>query len=70
MSRTRIASVKVSGKPEEQFELWWANFDPDHRYGPQAKRFVFDVWLIVRQSNLAHHPSVNEYLNHHPDLAN
>lgn len=38
-------------KAREPFEIFWANFDPNHRYDEEAKNFVWKIWLIVCRAN-------------------
>jgi hypothetical protein len=33
---------------EVQFDVFWAEFDPDKQYGPDTKRMMCGVWDILR----------------------
>ncbi len=37
---------------EEQFEVFWQNFDPNFRYNQKTKEFVRQLWEVARNYNL------------------
>jgi hypothetical protein len=47
-----MTNNKKSPLAYQDFERFWAKFDPHHLYSETAKDFVRDLWLVLRQSNL------------------